>query len=97
MLFPQNEYKAALYCRLSRDEDAGKESNSITNQRNILTEYAQKNGYTVIDEYADDGWSGTNFDRPSFKRMMEDAQAGKINMIIVKDAAGIIRLKNKSA
>ena len=61
MLFPPNGKRAGLYYRLSRDELAGRESNSITNQRMILTEYADKNGFTVVDEFADDGVSGTTF------------------------------------
>jgi hypothetical protein len=53
MLLPQDGYKAAIYCRLSRDEDAGQESNSIGNQRRMLTEYAEKNGYPIVNEYVD--------------------------------------------
>ena len=61
MLFPQNGNKTALYLRLSRDEDASRESNSITNQRRILTEYAAEHGFSVVAEYVDDGVSGANF------------------------------------
>lgn len=84
MLFPQNGKRAGLYYRLSRDELAGRESNSITNQRMILSEYAAKNGFTVVDEFADDGVSGTTFERPQFQRMMEEIKAEHIDTVIVK-------------
>jgi site-specific DNA recombinase len=73
MLIPQNGDRAGFYFRLSRDEDSAKESNSITNQRKILTAYAEEHHFKVIDEYIDDGVSGTTFDRPGFNRMIEDA------------------------
>lgn len=91
MLFPQNGKKAGLYLRLSRDELVGRESNSIANQRMILTEYAQKNGLTVVDEYPDDGVSGTTFERPSFQKMMEDIKSGRIDTVIVKDLSRLGR------
>lgn len=91
MLIPQNGDRAGLYFRLSRDEDSSKESNSITNQRKILTAYAEEHGFKVIDEYIDDGVSGTSFHRPGFDRMIEDAKAGKINVIIVKDLSRLGR------
>lgn len=91
MQFPQNGKKAGLYLRLSRDELVGRESNSISNQRMILTEYAQKNGFVIVDEYADDGVSGTTFERPSFQRMMDDIKAGKIDTVIVKDLSRLGR------
>ncbi len=90
-IFPQNGYSAALYCRLSRDEESSQESNSITNQRRMLEEYAEKNGYHVAGEYVDDGYSGTNYDRPGFKSMMEDAKDGKFNMILTKDLSRLGR------
>lgn len=71
--------------RLSKDDERQGESLSIENQRNILTKYAQERGWTVIDEYVDDGYSGTNFDRPQVQRLLEDAKTGKIDTIIVKD------------
>ncbi len=78
-------YNTALYMRLSRDDDTFGDSVSIDTQRTILRKYAQDNGLHVVDEYVDDGWSGTNFDRPSFQRMMDDVDAGKINCIVTKD------------
>lgn len=62
----------ALYCRLSRDDDLSGESNSIVHQKEILESYARKNGFTNCRFYVDDGYSGTNFERPDFKRMMSD-------------------------
>ena len=71
--------------RLSKDDERAGESLSIENQRIILTKYAQERGWTIADEYVDDGYSGTNFDRPEVQRLLEDAKAGKIDTIIVKD------------
>ena len=74
-----------MYMRLSRDDEKTTESVSIENQRIILRKYATERGGTVIDEYVDDGYSGTSFDRPEIKRLLLDAQSGKIDTIIVKD------------
>ncbi len=71
--------------RLSRDDDKASESLSIENQRIILRRYVEERGGDIVDEYIDDGWSGTNFDRPAVKRMLDDAQSGKIDTIVVKD------------
>lgn len=78
-------YRAALYMRLSKDDDGTAESASIATQRKMLRSYADENAYRIAGEYIDDGWSGTNFDRPDFKRMIADIEAGKINMVITKD------------
>ncbi len=86
----RSTYKAALYMRLSRD-DGTAESASITTQRKMLKSYAADNGYLVFDEYVDDGWSGTNFDRPDFKRMIADIEAKKINLVITKDLSRLGR------
>lgn len=75
----------ALYYRLSRDDENFGDSVSIETQRTILQQYARDNNFYVVDEYIDDGWSGTNFDRPAFQRMMDDVDAGRINCIITKD------------
>ena len=71
--------------RLSRDDETAGESMSIENQRVILKKYAEENGGTVVDEYIDDGWSGTDFERPAVKRLLDDAKEGKIDTIVVKD------------
>lgn len=75
-------YNTALYMRLSRDDETYGDSVSIESQRTILRQYATANNLNVVDEYIDDGWSGTNFDRPAFKRMIEDVESGKINCIV---------------
>ncbi|MBP3234552.1 MAG: recombinase family protein [Eubacterium sp.] len=75
----------ALYLRLSRDDENYGDSVSIETQRTILRQFVKDNGFHVVDEYVDDGWTGTNFDRPAFKRMIEDVESGRINCIITKD------------
>ena len=75
----------ALYCRLSRDDEMAGESNSIKNQKSILSKYAQDNNFQNIKFFVDDGYSGTTFTRPAFMEMMELAESGKIGTIIVKD------------
>ncbi len=85
-----NSFKVGLYIRLSRD-DLTHESDSIVSQRSLLNQYVKENDYIVVDEYVDDGFSGTNFDRPSFKKMMKDIESGKINMIITKDMSRLGR------
>lgn len=77
--------KIGIYMRLSKDDDKTGESMSIDRQRIILRKYIEERGGKIVGEYIDDGWSGTNFDRPDIKRMLEDARAGKIDTIIVKD------------
>ena len=81
----------ALYERLSKDDEQSGESNSITNQKKILEDYAEKNGYTNICHYTDDGWSGASFDRPNWKRLIEDVEQGKIGTVIVKDMSRVGR------
>lgn len=83
-------YRAAIYLRLSKD-DGKDESSGIESQRMMLLEYAEKNGYRVVKEYCDDGYSGTAFDRPAFIEMLKDAKNGSINMIIVKDLSRLGR------
>ena len=85
-----SSFKVGLYIRLSRD-DGNIESDSIVSQRSLLRRYVKENNYIVVDEYVDDGFSGTNFDRPSFKKMMKDIELGKINMIITKDMSRLGR------
>ena len=85
-------WRAALYIRLSRDDGDKLESNSVTNQREILREHLKLHPDIAIhDTYIDDGWSGTNFDRPGFRRMMEDIYAGVVNCVIVKDLSRFCR------
>lgn len=81
----QQVYNTALYMRLSRDDEEYGDSVSIETQRTILQQFAAENRLHVVGEYVDDGWSGTNFDRPDFKRMMNDVDSGKVNCIVTKD------------
>jgi len=87
----QQANKAALYLRLSRDDGGDAESNSISNQREILQRYAMESGFEVVGEYVDDGISGTTFERPSFKRMITDMEDGKIGIMLCKDLSRLGR------
>ena len=80
-----NEKITALYCRLSRDDEQLGESNSIKNQKSILSKYAKDNNFINTKFFVDDGYSGTSFTRPAFVEMMELAEQGHIGTIIVKD------------
>ena len=81
-----------IYIRLSReDDDKTYESESITNQKSLLLQYANENKLRVYDIYVDDGYSGTNFDRPGFKKMINDIEHNKINMVITKDMSRLGR------
>ena len=81
----------ALYERLSRDDDLDGESNSIVNQKRYLQNYADEHGFTNCKHYTDDGWSGGNFDRPGWKNMIADVEAGKVGVILAKDMSRIGR------
>jgi len=85
----------ALYCRLSRDDGAEGESNSIANQKKLLAKYAKEHGFTNTKFYVDDGYTGTNFNRPGFQQMLEDMEMGYISTVIVKDYCAIIGLNQK--
>lgn len=78
-------YRIACYCRLSRDDEKDDTSISIETQMKVLTDYCNSNGYKITDFYCDDGYTGTNFNRPAFMRMMNDIDNGRINMVVVKD------------
>lgn len=87
-----NIYNVGLYIRLSReDDDKTLESESITNQKSLLLQYVKENNLRVYDIYIDDGYSGTNFDRPDFNRLLNDIELGKINMVITKDMSRLGR------
>lgn len=83
--------RAALYLRLSRDDGEKSESESIAAQRMFLVDYCRKEGMTVAEIYADDGWSGTDFNRPSFIRMMREAKEGKFDTVVTKDMSRLGR------
>lgn len=75
----------ALYCRLSMEDGRENESMSISNQKAMLKDYAEKNGMYSYSFYVDDGYTGRNFNRPDFQRMIADIEAGKVNCVITKD------------
>ena len=77
--------KAGIYLRLSNDDERAGESLSIENQKRILEKHSAEQGFEIVDTYIDDGWSGTSFDRPDVKRLLEDAKISRINVLIVKD------------
>lgn len=81
----------ALYCRLSRDDELQGDSNSIKNQKAILQKYAEDNGFRNLRFFVDDGYSGTNFDRPDFQRMIAEMGDGNVATIIVKDMSRLSR------
>ena len=81
----------ALYERLSRDDEQANESLSITNQKSYLAEYAARNGFTNCRHYTDDGYSGGNFDRPGWKQLIADIDAGKVGVVIAKDLSRVGR------
>ena len=78
-------YNPALYCRLSLDDGNVGESGSIQTQKIILEEYAKSHNFKIYDVYVDDGYSGLNFNRPGFGRMIQDIENGKVNLVITKD------------
>lgn len=90
------EYHAALYIRLSKEDENVGPSQSVQNQESLLREFVQQHRVSVYDTYIDDGWSGTNFDRPSFNRMIQDIEAKKVNMVITKDDCVILELNSES-
>ena len=92
MVARQTEEKiTALYERLSRDDDVAGDSNSILNQKRYLESYAKQRGYTNLVHYTDDGWSGGNFERPGWKRLVADIEAGKVAHLLCKDLSRIGR------
>ena len=94
MTNPMNNkiYKAALYCRLSKDDDdRDGDCSSIKTQKALLERYCKDHNYLIYDYYVDDGYSGLNFDRPDFKRLLSDIDNGSINMVITKDLSRLGR------
>lgn len=84
-------YKTAIYCRLSQDDGQEGDSSSIQTQKMMLKQYAQDNGFVIHDIYVDDGYSGLNFERPAFQRMLQDIEKGKVNLVITKDLSRLGR------
>ncbi len=87
----EKEYQVGIYCRLSKDDSHSDESVSIGTQRSILEEYCRDKGYHIQKIYIDDGFSGSNFQRPAFQNMLEDIGCGSINMILTKDLSRLGR------
>ena len=85
------KWNAAVYARRSFDDQEDTESNTISNQKDMVYDYIKNNNLNLVDYYSDDGYSGTNFNRPEFKRMMEDVKNGRINAIVVKDLSRLAR------
>ena len=81
----QRRIKAACYCRLSDDDAQDGTSVSIETQTKILGDYCRDHGMEIFNYYKDDGFTGTNFNRPAFKRMMQDIDDGLVNTVVVKD------------
>lgn len=86
-----NDKITALYCRLSKDDGTNIESMSISTQKTMLKDYAKNNGFMNCRFYVDDGYSGTNYDRPAFKRLIEDIQEGEVSTLITKDLSRLGR------
>ena len=90
-MIDNTNFKIAIYIRLSREDGDDLESESVTNQRSLLIGYLKTHNLDYVDIYVDDGYTGTNFERPGFKRMVEDIKCGKINMVITKDLSRLGR------
>ena len=86
-----NDKITALYCRLSKDDGTNNESMSIGTQKTMLKEYAKRNGFLNCQFYVDDGYSGTNYDRPAFQQLIEDIRSGEISTLITKDLSRLGR------
>ncbi len=86
-----NDKKVAIYCRLSKDDGTNTESMSIGTQKQMLADYVKANNLGVTEEYVDDGYSGKNFNRPAFKRMIKDIKNGKIWCCVTKDLSQLGR------
>jgi len=84
-------YNAAIYCRLSKDDEQAGESVSIGTQKMMLEKYCLEQGFPICDVYADDGYSGLNFNRPEFNRLLTDIDNGKVNLVIPKDLSRLGR------
>ena len=79
-------YKVGIYIRLSREDGDDRESESVENQRDIIHKFiSEKENFELVDEYVDDGYTGTNFNRPSFKRLINDIEKNRIDTVITKD------------
>ena len=96
MIQNQHGIRTAAYCRLSKDDEQIGESASIQTQRDMILYHIRQNGWSLVDVYIDDGYTGLNTNRPSFQRMLRDIEAGKIDIVVTKDEYEIIGLNLKS-
>ena len=86
-----NNLNVAIYCRLSREDGDSLESSSIKNQKELLTEYAEKMSWNIYKVYVDDGYSGGNFNRPGWRELLDDIEQSKINILLTKDLSRLGR------
>lgn len=93
----QTRYNTALYLRLSKDDGTDSESSSIQTQKEMLTRYCRENGFAISEIYVDDGWSGTNSNRPSFQRMLSDIEDGKTTALSQKTCPDLGEITLKQA
>ena len=84
-------FRAALYCRLSKDDDLQGESASISNQRELLTSVCKANGWDIVEVYQDDGYTGLNMERPGLKKLLADVEQGLFNLVMTKDLSRLGR------
>ena len=89
--FPPTYFKVGIYTRLSREDEKDKESESIDTQKKLLTNYIKSQGWTLFKIYVDDGFTGTNFNRPDFKNLINDIELGNVNLVITKDLSRLGR------
>ena len=84
-------WRVGVYCRLSKDDELTGESASISNQRDILVNYCQSQGWQVVDVFQDDGYTGLNTDRPDLQRLLKACEKGLVNLVITKDQSRLGR------
>ena len=89
--FPPTYFRVGIYTRLSREDEKDKESESIDTQKKLLTNYIKSQGWTLFKTYVDDGFTGTNFNRPDFKNLIKDIELGNVNLVITKDLSRLGR------
>ena len=92
-----SSFRAAIYCRLSKDDDLDGESASIANQRAMLETYCEKQGWEVVAVYQDDGYTGLNMERPDLKRMLKAIERRQINLVVTKDLTTTLRRSRTSS
>ncbi len=90
-MIQEQNYKAPIYCRLSSDDGTGGDSASIQTQKLMLEKYCIEKGFNIVDTYIDDGFTGTNFNRPSFQRLVKDIEQKKVNLVLTKDLSRLGR------